>query len=94
MKIGNKVVCVNDKFDHPNTNAVYQQLPVAQKEYTIRSYKSTPQGPSVLLEEIKNPKIYFDEYMGELEPRFHVNRFREIAVVDLVEEFQGELEFA
>jgi hypothetical protein len=94
MKIGSKVVCVNDKFDHPNTNNVYQQLPVTQKEYIIRSYKNTPQGPSVLLEEIKNAKIYFDEYMGELEPRFHANRFRQIEVLDLVEEFENELEFA
>jgi hypothetical protein len=92
MKIGSRVVCVDDKFNHPNTNICLKVLPVAQEEYTIRDIKSTPQGVSVLLQEIRNPKLYFDEYMGEVEPRFHINRFREIDVVELVEEFEEEFE--
>lgn len=67
MKIGDKVLCVNDKkWIYPQRNH-----PKAGEVYTIRDIDT--QNHSILLNEIINDKQNFRE--GYLEPDFYLWRF-------------------
>lgn len=101
MKVGMKVVCINDDFSmHPFISEHYKNLPKKDKTYTIRQVRPAGAEGGILLEEIKNPPIFFTLYQGKLEPAFNPKRFvpldefyskeAEEAVEDLVK----ELDFA
>ncbi len=75
MKIGSLVECVDDVFD-VSTLDFLVKFPKRKKIYIIRHLSVSTPIPGVLLEEIVNPprKTVF----GMEEPKFKINRFREI----------------
>jgi len=84
FKVGQKVVCVDDRHSNDITMAAFKQWVKRDEQYTIRVVRPHAADGGVLLEEIKNPPKYIAAYAGNLEPAFHPRRF--IAV----EEFKGE----
>lgn len=73
--VGQKVICIDDRYSNPQTMQHFKQWVERDKEYTIR--KVRPQGAEggVLLEEVVNPPCFFPQYGGKLEPAFHPKRF-------------------
>jgi len=92
MKIGDKVVCINDDFrnivDFDFT--VFEDLPQKGKKYIIRRKENWDGGTRVLLEEVKNPPLKKGLMKG-VEPGFSGDRFRKL-VDDLVLEKEEEEE--
>jgi len=79
FRVGQKVVCVNDMFDHPSWQFVPNR-PVAGQVYTIRqitefNFTSEPNAAAVYLGELVNP-IHSWRYNGHRECPFAVERFR------------------
>ena len=76
MKVGNKVICVNDTKEG---NLDYSMFPNWIKEgekYTIKRVEGSMTGVTrFLLEEIANPSVYFPSMMGKAEPGFSHKRF-------------------
>jgi hypothetical protein len=73
--IGQKVVCVDDTYEHPNWSFVPNR-PVAGEVYTIRGFSTDHEGNErLILEELNNPII---EWMvaGFAEGSFPSRRFR------------------
>lgn len=70
LKIGDRIVCINDNFSSINYNK-----PIKGKIYTIRNFYHSKGGfgISVYLNEIYNENIFFGA-----EPSFSVDRFRKI----------------
>lgn len=91
FKVGQKVVCVNDKFDtaNPDFFYVFKELPKFGETYTIRESDS----PSVKLEEIVNPQVQFDLDGLTIveEGAFNENRFVPLQSMDQVLEEEYEL---
>jgi hypothetical protein len=87
MEIGQKVVCINDVFTHPNTHIHFQNLPKYGVTYTIRelTYVQLNNTHRVLLEEIRNRKIYMEILMGKVEPAFDAKRFVPLDEWELME---------
>jgi hypothetical protein len=87
MKIGQKIVCVNDVFTHLNTLIHFQNLPKYGVTYTVRelTYVQTNNTYRVLLEEIHNKKIYIEVLMGKVEPGFDSKRFVPLDEWELME---------
>lgn len=82
MKVGDKVVCVDDDFtthkiNDPNFHLMFKQLPVKDEVYTVRSIDSV----AIRLNEVVNPIVPIN--LGdrsnpiwiEDEPAFHISRF-------------------
>jgi len=83
--IGDKVVCVNDKFP-PDISKLYDALPVKDSVYVVRDIRLginlTLEGDvSVLLIGLVNPKA---DSKSQLERGFRADRFRPL------EEMRGE----
>ena len=77
FNIGDKVVCVNDKFP-PDINKLYDALPVKDTTYVVRDIRLginlTLEGDvSVLLIGLVNPKA---DSKANLERGFRADRFR------------------
>lgn len=89
MKPGDRVVCVNGDF-HPEIAKYFQQLPIKDKEYTIRTVRPIGAEGGILLEEIKNKSIFFKMYQGNLEPAFHPNRFRVVEPTKEIERVESD----
>ena len=95
MKVGDKVVCINDDF----TNiidfdfTVYDQLPRKGQEYIVRRRESWDGGVRILLEEIKNAPLKEGLFKG-VEPGFDSKRFAkpEVQVEVISEEVEEEIE--
>jgi hypothetical protein len=87
MQIGQKVVCINDKFTHPNTPIHFQNLPKYGVTYTVRelTYVQTNNTYRVLLDEIRNKKVYIDLVMAKVEPAFDAKRFVPLDEWELME---------
>lgn len=77
MQVGQKVVCINDVFTHPNTPIHFQNLPKYGVTYTVRelTYVQVNNTHRVLLEEIQNKKVFIEIVMGKVEPAFDAKRF-------------------
>ena len=75
MKQGSKVVCIDDSRDERSINT--HKFWVTEGEiYTVRSVEGSLSAETrVLLEEIKNPSLYFPELGGYAEPGFAGRRF-------------------
>ena len=85
FKVGQKIVCINGDFSmHPFISEHYKVLPVKDKTYTVRQVRPTGAEGGILLDEIKNPPIFFTLYQGKLEPAFNPKRFVPL------DEFYGE----
>ena len=87
MQIGQKVICINDVFKHPNTPIHFQNLPKYGVTYTVRefTYVQANNTYRVLLEEIRNKKIYIDLVMAKVEPAFDAKRFVPLDELELME---------
>jgi hypothetical protein len=82
--IGQRVICVDDKFVgenrvfDPTFTSRCPNLPVRGNVYTIRAfvvpYAGYPGTPGILLEEIINPPCPYSE--GTFEPSFFPSHFR------------------
>lgn len=89
MKVGDKVVCINDDFSmHPNISKIYKSLPRKNVTYTVRSINIREK--RILLEEIKNEITKIRGIL--LEPGFNLNRFAQETQLVSVE--QEELEMS
>jgi hypothetical protein len=76
FKPGMKVVCIDDDFSmHPMISEHYKVLPKKDITYTIRQVRPAGAEGGILLDEIKNPPIFFTLYQGKLEPAFNPIRF-------------------
>lgn len=84
MKIGEKVICINDSFN-PKAVQFFQHLPSKGSEYVIREARPANMDSGVLLEEIRNKPIYMDWVKGNLEPAFDPKRFAALADIKQIE---------
>ena len=84
FKPGQRVVCVNDRFDAIQ-QATIPNLPKRDKAYVIRDvFQVTRNGTSsgiwaLHLTEIRNPNLPHPSGLGTFEPSFAANRFSELA---------------
>lgn len=78
FKKGEKVVCVDASPSTPTTMSKFEAWPSQDEVYHVRDQR--PQGAEggVLLEELRNPPVYFEQVMGKLEPAFNPARFRRV----------------
>jgi hypothetical protein len=82
FRVGQKVVCVNDEYNHPNWSNIPNR-PVAASIYTVRQiifgwYDDDREHAAILLDEIKNP---VEQWYGEVNPSecpFAAFRFRPV----------------
>lgn len=64
------------------------------KEYTIRRIENGMYGRKrVLLEEIRNPSVYFEELMGNAEPGFNLKRFVTLTELEVEETEEEYMEY-
>ena len=97
MKIGSKVICIDDSLKQglnmEEFHRDFYQWVKKGEEYTIRAIDDNDGlVVSVLLEEIKNPIRYFKTIGRFKESSFRIERFREIETE--VMELQTEIEMA
>jgi hypothetical protein len=79
IKVGSKVVCINDKITNPLVYVDFKHWIVEGKTYTVRAICNSVYGSKgVLLEEIVNPDIYVSILHGYIEPAFLISRFAPI----------------
>lgn len=97
MKIGQQVICINDKFNAEQIKIIPNR-PVEGKIYTIRDIFPVLDsvlglgGKGVLLEEIINP--FIENNMNtqySFEPNFSSHRFKPILETEIKEEINNEL---
>lgn len=89
MKIGNRVICVDDYIQPHMREEIakdFQQWVTKGKVYTIREIlENDGIVPGVLLEEIHNKPLYFAKTINRVqEPAFGIFRFDEYEVEELV----------
>jgi hypothetical protein len=95
FKIGDRVVCIDDKMQPHTTEELKKDIPnwvKENEEYTIRAVldnKGIVKG--VLLEEIKNQPKYFDILGGFQEPAFAEWRFRKLKLNENLVEVNQEV---
>jgi hypothetical protein len=82
MKIGDKIVCVDDNIKSGLLEFVGYAYPnwiKKDKIYTVREILPNDDiVPGILLEEVKNPEIYIHLLGKEQEPAFRLSRFAPI----------------
>lgn len=94
MKVGTKVICVDDSIRPEMVQWQRQYCPnwvKKDEKYTIREFDSNDGiVDGVLLEEVENRVIYLTKWDRFIEPRFATWRFRELEEdvqdADMVEE--------
>jgi hypothetical protein len=87
-----KVLCINasDRGDLD----IFPNWIEEGKEYTIRRIENGMYGRKrVLLEEVKNPSVYFEELMGNAEPGFNLNRFVTLSKIEAEETAEEFMEY-
>ncbi len=69
-------MCLDDNFSE-TSKLIFQELPIKNEIYTVRSERKEPNGKTAyLLEELRNSKIQHILYGNEfIEPSFNVERF-------------------
>lgn len=84
LKKGSKLLCLEDLIDPERLLQIQAEFPnwiEQKKEYTVRNIyiqhneKENTQLVSVVLEEIRNPPIWIEQYQAWLEPGFDLKRF-------------------
>ncbi len=91
MKIGSRVVCINDNF-HPETVKRIFYLPKKDMKYHIRDIFPSQRGIAVHLKEIKNKPIPNDLISDVMfEPSFSSHRFVEIKDYELIDSIYEEV---
>lgn len=88
MKVGQDVICINDKF-RPEQIILIPNRPVEGKVYTIRDLFTTRNGRAIHLEQISNPHLDHPSGLGTFEPSFSVDRFT--TLVDDEVEIEAEV---
>lgn len=78
FKQGEQVVCIDASPSTPTTMSKFETWPSKDEIYRIREQRPSGAEGGVLLEEIKNPPVYFEQVMGKLEPAFSPDRFRRL----------------
>jgi hypothetical protein len=81
MQPGDKVICVNSYIAPHTAQEIRKDVPnwVRKGEtYTIREIVDFDFVVGLLLEEIKNPPIYFKAVDKVVEPTFLMSRFRKL----------------
>lgn len=81
MKIGAKVVCINDQFTDIQKQLIPNR-PVKDEQYTIQDILVTRNGKGVTLEEISNPDLPHPSGGGSFPASFSIGRFREVDPTD------------
>jgi len=92
-----KVVCINSDINPVAKEFHSKQFPnwvEEDKVYTIRACTQTARGWAVLVNELKNPPTYIDDYFGKAEGRFRADRFAPLLTddIDVSEEIEEVLE--
>jgi len=87
MKVGDKVICIDDDFTDMVDVMIahFDQLPRKGQEYTVRRVESWDSRGRLLLVEITN-KPFTDGVLKGVEPGFCASRFRKPEVIKQVEE--------
>lgn len=86
MKIGDKVVCIDDSIPRPEVFRDFAYWPYEGSIYTIRGMQnSIDRGKGLQLEELPNPTIYVPELGGHVEPAYSIKRFRELSEPETLE---------
>lgn len=82
LKIGSKVLCVDDSIKPGKLNFVGYAYPnwiKAGEIYTVREILPNDDiVPGIVLEEVINPPLYVHLLGREQEPAFRLSRFREL----------------
>jgi hypothetical protein len=73
---GEKVVCIDDSPSTATTMSKFETWPKEGEVYRVRDQRPSGAEGGVLLEELRNPPVYFAQVMGKLEPAFNPARFR------------------
>lgn len=91
MRVGSKVICINDKFPERFVAEVANR-PLEGVIYHVRRILITRRGKGILLEEIENTQIQLNETQT-YEPSFATHRFREVDdALNIIGEEVEELE--
>ena len=69
------MVCIDDSPSTPTTMSKFQTWPNEGEVYRIRDQRPSGAEGGILLEELRNPPVYFEQVMGKLEPAFNPARF-------------------
>jgi hypothetical protein len=72
MKIGDKILCINDKGHRPYVSELNLQTPKLGEIYTIRGTRNY-KGLGFTLEEVNNPILKYTD--GICEPHWRSERF-------------------
>lgn len=85
FKIGQHVVCVDDKWEQPIRPSI--SSPQLGQVYTVRGWNEHMEGMAILLEEILNPKNATDFVFQEvyLEVHWGVYHFKALSDVEIHE---------
>jgi hypothetical protein len=87
MKVGSKVICVDDSIKPGKLGFVGYAYPnwiEAGKVYTVREILPNDDiVPGIVLDEVINPPLYVHILGKEQEPAFRLSRFRELDDVEL-----------
>jgi hypothetical protein len=87
MKVGSKVMCVDDSIKPGQLMFVGHAYPnwiKAGKLYTVREILPNDDiVPGIVLEEVINPLIYVHILGREQEPAFRISRFKELDDTEL-----------
>lgn len=87
MKVGQDVVCIDDKFS-AEQEALIPNRPVEGSIYTVRDVFTTRMGRAIHLAELRNPPLNHPSGLGQFEPSFSVERFQPLLTDDEVSEVE------
>jgi hypothetical protein len=91
FEIGDRVICVDDRRNHPQTVFDFRQWVVREKEYHVRGFQGNDGiVTGILLEEVHNPPIFIKLLGRKQEPAFAVWRFRKTKSAFLIAEEKEE----
>ena len=97
MKVGSRVVCINDNF-HPESKKIILNLPKLNCKYTVRDIiRRFGKDDGLLLHEIHNPRLPViiggEEFT--FEPNFNIRKFVEVEDFEISESiYESDLMFA
>jgi len=86
FKIGQKVVCINDKKPSNRNVPVGLTFPILNKTYTIRDIILNKNQYGIVLEEIINPT-----YQSGVEIAYSLDRFRPVVDSDVLESLLNKI---
>lgn len=90
MRKGQKVVCVDDRYSNAVTMKNFKEWIKRDETYTVREIRPVGAEGGILLEEVKNPPVFYPAFGGHLEPAFHPRRFVPLEEFSMAGEFEDE----